>query len=134
VSQFKYSGGAMLAIIGAAAVVVVLVLRWLGQNSAAIAAGVRTAGQVLIVALVAAGIGAAAWQVQKHRRAAAVPQDAPPPVQAVSERVPLRLVPPEPPPALPPGRSGDTHLHFHGLTGDQAATITRTAIERNDQP
>jgi hypothetical protein len=131
-SQFKYSGGAMLAIIGAAAVVVVLILRWLGQNSAAIGAGVRTAGQVFIVALVAAGIGAIAWQVQKHRRAAAVPQDVPPPVQAVSERVPLRLVKPEPA-ALPPAAC-DTHLHFHGLTEDQAATITRTAIERNDQP
>jgi hypothetical protein len=128
VSQFKYSGGAMVAIIAAIAVVAVIALRFLGQNAALISAGVRVLGQVFIVVLVAAGIGVVAWQVQKRRRAGAVPEEPPPPVQAVSEQVPLQVAG-EPVAALPPGR-GDTHIHLHGVTPEVTAEAIRLAGRR----
>lgn len=133
-NHYKYSGGAVVAALIGMAVVAVLVIRWLGQNSAAISAGVRAAGQVFIVLVAAGGITAVALQVQRARRRAAappVPDPAPPPITAIAEQLPevnqfTRLMDSASPLEL---TSGDTHIHFHGMTAEQAAEAIRQATE-----
>jgi hypothetical protein len=123
-------GGLLLVILGLA-----LVASIAGPVAAAVAELVRV---VLIALAVIAGVGVlglAGFVVYRLRERAAdrAMWDDPPPAVLQAHAEPLPASPQPSLPALPAaavpatGRPAKLHLHFHGLTADEAAAIIRQA-------
>lgn len=121
-------GGAVVVVLAAAVLASVAGLSWMGKHAAEIDDGVRALAEVAVTMVITAGVVICCilWH-QRHQAAmaaAAVEQEQPQPIRAVSEQVPVQLPADEEPAALPPG---GIHLHFHGLTPEQlAAMVTRS--------
>lgn len=121
-------GGLLLVILGLA-----LVASIAGPVAAAVAELVRV---VLIALAVIAGAGVlglagvVAYRLRERATDRAI-WDGPPPAVLQAHAEPLPAPPQPSPPALPAAalpateRPAGLHLHFHGLTADEAAAIVR---------